>query len=294
MNEKDLLYFCKLVETNSYTETAKKFDVTQPTISMAIKRLAGEFNDPLLTQNNRKSRIKLTATGELLYKKAIFLLKEIESISYDVKHASDKKIRLAFSGEAGSIYIPEIIQEFYQAGIASMLQTRLERSADAFTSLTNGDVDVAIYSWMVSINDPDYFIRNLEKTELVIITGLNDPWKNKKTISAFELKNRNFVARKQGFLTRECLDQEARLGSFSPKIIYTADTMRMMIDLVERNIGIALAMESSIRETDKVHIIRLQSGQKLWAYMQIAMRKSFIPNTYQKRGINILRHFHEK
>ena len=68
----------------------------------------------------------------------------------------------------------------------------------------------------------------------------------------------------------------------------------MMIDLVERNIGIALAMESSIRETDKVHIIRLQSGQKLWAYMQIAMRKSFIPNTYQKRGINILRHFHEK
>ena len=106
MNEKDLLYFCTLVKTGSYTETANKFDVTQPTISMAIKRLSNEFNDPLITQNNRKSNLKLTVAGELLYKKANFLLKEIESISYDVKHASDDKIRLAFSGEAGSI-LPE-------------------------------------------------------------------------------------------------------------------------------------------------------------------------------------------
>ena len=36
MNEKDLLYFCKLVETGNYTLTANTFDVTQPTISMAI------------------------------------------------------------------------------------------------------------------------------------------------------------------------------------------------------------------------------------------------------------------
>lgn len=146
MNEKDLLYFCNLVETGSYTETANKFNVTQPTISMAIKRLTKEFNDPLIIQNNRKSKLRLTASGELLYKKALLLLKEIASIDYDVRHANDKKIRLSFSGEAGSIYIPEIIEQFYQAGISSMLETRMERSADAFTGLTNGSIDVAIYS----------------------------------------------------------------------------------------------------------------------------------------------------
>lgn len=294
MNEKDLLYFCNLVETGSYTETANKFNVTQPTISMAIKRLTREFNDPLIIQNNRKSKLRLTASGELLYKKALLLLKEIASIDYDVRHASDKKIRLSFSGEAGSIYIPEIIEQFYQAGISSMLETRMERSADAFTGLTNGSIDVAIYSWMVPINDPAYFIRTLDKTELVIITGLDDPLRDKETVSAFELKDKNFIARKQGYLTKECLDQIGKSGEFTPKIIFTADTMRMMIDLVERNIGIALAMESSIRDTDKVHVIHLENGQKLWAYMQIAMRKSFIPNSYQTKGIEILRHFHEK
>ena len=292
MNEKDLLYFCKLVETGSYTATASYFDVTQPTISMAIKRLSDKFDDPLIIQKNRKSKLLLTTAGDLLYKKAIILLRDISSINYDVKHASDKKIRLAFSGEAGSIYIPDIIQQFYHAGITSLLDTHLERSADAFEGLTKGDVDVAIYSWMVPINDPNYFIHNLERTELVIITGLDDPWRKINEISAARLRSRKFIARSQGYLTRECLEQEAKLGDFNPNIIYTATTMKLMIDLVRRNVGIALAMESSLRNVNDIHIIRLRSGQKLWAYMQIAMRKSFVPNKYQRKGINILRHFH--
>lgn len=293
MNEKDLIYFCRLVETGSYTQTAKFFNVTQPTISMAIKRLAKQFGDPLILQKTRKSKIRMTSAGKLLYDKAIYLLREIDSIVYDVKHASDKKIRLAFSGEAGSIFIPEVVEQFYKYGISSMLETKLERSADAFKDLTNGNVDVAIYSWMVPINDPNYFIRNLDRTELVIITSLKDRWKNLKTISAADLRGRKFIARSQGYLTRECLDEEARLGDFHPNIIFTANTMRLMIDLVERNLGIALAMKSSIRNRDKVHIIPLKNGQKLWAYMQIAMRKSFIPNQYQRKGIAILRNFHK-
>lgn len=292
MNEKDLFYFCKLVETGSYTATASYFDVTQPTISMAIKRLSNKFDDPLIIQKNKKSKLLLTTAGELLYKKAVILLRDISSINYDVKHASDKKIRLAFSGEAGSIYIPDIIKKFYQAGITSLLDTHLERSSDAFEGLTQGDVDVAIYSWMVPINDPDYFIHNLERTELVIITGLDDPWSKISEISAAQLRNRKFIARSHGYLTRECLEQEAKLGDFNPNIIYTATTMKLMIDLVRRNVGIALAMESSLRNVNDIHIIHLHSGQKLWAYMQIAMRKSFVPNKYQRKGINILRHFH--
>ena len=145
---------------------------------------------------------------------------------------------------------------------------------------------------MVPINDPAYFIRNLDKTELVIITGKDDPWKNKKVIDAQDLRSRKFVARQKGYLTRECLEEEAKLGDFTPNILYTARTMKLMIDLVKRNVGIALAMENSVKDEKDLHIIRLRSGQKLWAYMQIAMRKSFIPNKYQKQGIDILRKFH--
>lgn len=57
MNDKDLLYFCKLVETQSYTLTANTFNVTQPTISMAIKRLQRRFSDPLISQKIEKVKL---------------------------------------------------------------------------------------------------------------------------------------------------------------------------------------------------------------------------------------------
>ena len=169
MNEKDLLYFCKLVETGNYTATAALFDVTQPTISMAIKRLSEKFDDPLILQKNRKSKITLTAAGEMLYEKAQILLQDMSNINYDVRHASDKKLRLAFSGEAGNSYIADIIMKFYQAGLTDLIDTNIERSTNAFAELKNGNADVAIYSWMVPINDSEYFIHNLNKTELVSV-----------------------------------------------------------------------------------------------------------------------------
>lgn len=293
MNNQDLMYFCKLIETGSYTKTATFFNVTQPTISAAVKRLAKHFKDPLVEQVNRKGKLNTTTAGDLLYNKSVKLLHEINSVNYDVMHASEKKIRISFSGVAGSMYIPEVIAQFHQANIMSMLDTHLERSADIFESLTNGDIDVAIYSWMVPINDSNYYIRNLNKTELVIITGLNDPWANKEQVKISELSERDFIARSEGYLTRECLDQEAKLGNFSPKIIFTARTMQLMIDLVSQNVGIALAMEDTLKDRRDLHIIHLIPDQRLWAYMQIAMRKSFIPNDYQKKGIDILRHFRE-
>ncbi|MDF7639023.1 LysR family transcriptional regulator substrate-binding protein [Lactobacillus sp. ESL0791] len=60
-------------------------------------------------------------------------------------------------------------------------------------------------------------------------------------VTASNLRNRGFIVRNKGYLTREFLDQEAKFGNFTPKIIYTVPTMKLMIDLVRRNVGIALA-----------------------------------------------------
>ena len=65
-----------------------------------------------------------------------------------------------------------------------------------------------------------------------------------------------------------------------------------MIDLVRQNVGIALAMQDTLKDTSNLHIIHLVPDQRLYAYMQIAMRKSFVPNDYQQKGIDILRNFH--
>ncbi|KAE9509204.1 helix-turn-helix domain-containing protein [Lactiplantibacillus plantarum] len=56
MNERDLKYFCSLVETGNYTATATKFHVTQPAISAALRRLEEEYQAVLLTQANHRAQ----------------------------------------------------------------------------------------------------------------------------------------------------------------------------------------------------------------------------------------------
>ncbi|WP_056980762.1 LysR family transcriptional regulator [Lentilactobacillus parafarraginis] len=81
MDERDLAYFCKLIELGSYTKTATFFDVTQPTISASIKRLTLKYSDPLITKENRKSKLVLTAAGTILYQKGLKILENIKSPS---------------------------------------------------------------------------------------------------------------------------------------------------------------------------------------------------------------------
>lgn len=290
-NYTDLKYFCTLVDCGSYTLAAQQLIVTQPTISTAVKRLAREYNDPLVTQKNRKSSLHLTSTGKLLYQKGQYLLKEIDAFDRDIKHSSERKIRIAFSGEAGGVYMPPIVHKFYQAGILSLLEEHYERSAASFKNLETGKIDVAIYSWNFPINDPNYFIHTLDKTELVIIAHPNHPLAKYDSVSAKDLAQERFIARSPGYLTRESLDILGHKGNFTPNIIYTSKTMELMIDLVRENMGIAFVMDSSLKSNHNLKVIHLKNTEKMYAYMQIAMRKSFVPTQYQQRGIEILRNF---
>lgn len=291
MNDRDLLYFCKLVELGSYTKTADFYKVTQPTISSAIKRLTAKYNGPLVIQKNRKGKLELTPAGTILYQKGLKLLSEIASLNHDVQHANDKKIRIAFSGIAGGFYMPDIVLEFYRAGITSMLDPIFIRSSSALKSLSDGKVDVAVYSWNVPFNDPKYYLRTLEKTDFVIIVKSDDPLAKQDNISIESMRDLNFIAREIGYLTTESLLETCRKADFKPNIIYTANTMELMISLVQRGMGVAFIHENRIKDVPGISIVHIKESQRMYSYSQIAMRKSFIPNKYQRKGIDILQNF---
>lgn len=291
MNEHDLFYFCKLIDLGSYTKTADLFSVTQPTISASVRRLAKNYNDPLVTQKNRRGKLKLTTAGQILYKKGSKIVNEIDSLNYDVEHANDKKIRIAFSGIAGGAYMPDIILEFFQAGISSMLVPSFIRSSAALQELASGKVDVAIYSWNVPFNDPEYYLRTLEKTDFVIIVKSDSPLAQLDNISVKQMKKFYFLARSRGYLTTESLIELCQRENFQPNIIYTANTIELMISLVQKGMGAAFIHESRVKNEPGISIIHLKEKYRMYSYSQLAMRKSFMPNKYQRKGVDILRNF---
>ena len=78
MNIKDIKYYCSLVEEKNFSKVAEIFKVSQPTITMAIKRLEKEFDAPFFIRDQSHRELRITTAGEQFYMHAQAILTEIE------------------------------------------------------------------------------------------------------------------------------------------------------------------------------------------------------------------------
>lgn len=74
----DLLYFFNVAKSRSTSIAAEQLNVSQPTISLALKRLEQELGVPLVSRTYRG--MALTKAGEEIYKKIPDILNTIEEI----------------------------------------------------------------------------------------------------------------------------------------------------------------------------------------------------------------------
>ncbi|GAB3484633.1 LysR family transcriptional regulator [Marinomonas epiphytica] len=71
LNVQYLNTFKKLVETASFTETAKQLSITQPAVSQHIKKLEDALGQTLFMRHGRK--VSLTQHGQLLLEHVLTL-----------------------------------------------------------------------------------------------------------------------------------------------------------------------------------------------------------------------------
>ena len=95
MQLKDLEYYVKLVQTQSYSETASYFHLSQPAISSMVTRLEKEFSQELVIKKTR-SAMHVTTAGKILYQHALNFLKEEDILKNDLKRLLNKKFILGY------------------------------------------------------------------------------------------------------------------------------------------------------------------------------------------------------
>jgi DNA-binding transcriptional LysR family regulator len=77
LNLRDLEYFYQLSKLRSFTNVAKHFRVSQPTISYAIKRLETYYDCDLFYKDSSHQVVDLTPEGELLAMRTNEILSEL-------------------------------------------------------------------------------------------------------------------------------------------------------------------------------------------------------------------------
>jgi DNA-binding transcriptional LysR family regulator len=197
---RQLELFEAIARLGSFTRAAEELFLTQPTVSMQIKKLSDTVGMPLFEQVGKK--IYLTEIGRELHRTCLGIsdhLSNFEMIAADMKGLKKGKLRLAVVTTA-KYFAPRLLGTFCQKypGVDVSLKVsnrervleRMSQNMDDLYILGQPPVDANVVA--------EAFLENL----LVVIAPANHPLEKKKRIPLDRLAKEPFLLREPGSGTR--------------------------------------------------------------------------------------------
>lgn len=197
---RQLEVFEAIARLKSFTRAAEELFLTQPTVSMQIKKLTDEIGLPLFEQIGKK--IYLTDAGKELYQTCLGIFEHFsrfEMIASDMKGLKSGKLRLAVVTTA-KYFTPRLLGMFCQEypGIdVALIVTNRERALERLSS--NQD-DLYILGQVPDAVDAvaEVFLDN----PLVVLASADHPLSREKKISIERICDEPFIMREPGSGTR--------------------------------------------------------------------------------------------
>lgn len=236
---KQLEYFRKVAETESFTKAAEQLFISQPALSRSIKFLENELGVPLF---ERKGRIlKLNHYGEIFLEKveeSISALEEGKTLLKELVDPFTGTIRISFIHTLGNNLVPELISKFQKIYKHVNFQLYQGDAGAVIDHIESGKVDFGIL--MEANFSEDIIYETVKNEELFVIVPKNHPLASKKSLPLNLIKDEPFIGFKEGIGLRAVADKLCLKAGFSPNIAFEGQQVGTINGFVSAGLGVSL------------------------------------------------------
>ncbi|WP_283577293.1 LysR family transcriptional regulator [Ligilactobacillus aviarius] len=289
MNIKDIEYFNELITTKNFSIVAQNFNVSQPTITMAIKRLEEEFNTKFFIRNKSHKELIVTDSGKQFYEHSKQIIQELKVAAKEIRNADEQKIIFGLPPIIGTYYFPPVTPELLRNNLLDDLTIVSRGSTVCRKMLLNGDLDIALLGSNYPLKESNLITETFARSPYKIIVGYDHPWANRQSVSIEELRGQRFISQNESFVQHRALKKMARLGHFRLNIVCQTDNVNILKALVAENIGISLQTAISINPDDHLHAIDIEAEDFPTFNMSIAYHARHYLTDKQQKVLDILR-----
>lgn len=190
--------YIRVVELQSFTKAAEELHISQPAVSLQLKKLEEIYETELIYRQAKK--FILTATGEILYHRAKQLeglYKQVEDEISLYHHHLKGRLRIGASFTIGEYFLPEVIAKFHALYPDITIELIIENTAKIADKVELLQVDTGLIEGQVSKKDLE--ISAFSDDEMCIV-GRADG-----SLTEIE-QGATWIAREEGSGTREYLD----------------------------------------------------------------------------------------
>jgi LysR family transcriptional regulator, hydrogen peroxide-inducible genes activator len=245
----ELQYLVALGDELHFGRAAARCYVSQPTLSMAIRKLENDLDVQLFERN--KSGIKITKIGQQIIAQATRVIDRTTVIKALAEAAKDQLIGTLHIGLISTLapyLLPALIPQLRI--MANKLNLRIVEgsSIDLLQKLRACELDVVLVSQ--PFTGVDVLTQDFFEEPLIVLMPLKHPLAAQQTLRPIDLKGQNFLLLHAGNCLRDqVLDIFSPLGESDRPIFIETCSIETLRNMVAAGLGITIIPISAVSST---------------------------------------------
>lgn len=202
MKLRDLSYFVAVAKTLHFGKAAAMVHVSQPTLSVQIKKLEDRLGVVLIERNNKN--VRLTPAGQIIAEKATRILQDIEAIktyAHTMQDPSKGDIHIGIIPTLGPYFMPQLVQALHKKLPKISLWLHEQKTQDLLQQLNQGNLDLAIMA--LPINDDTLTTLPLFTEDFYFAVNSKQPIAKKKILDFKDVHHEKILLLADGHCMRE-------------------------------------------------------------------------------------------
>jgi DNA-binding transcriptional LysR family regulator len=260
MDVRQLRQFVVLAETLNFRRTAELLHMSQPPLSVAIRKLEDSFGMPLFERSTR--HVKLTEAGDAALedvRKALFHLDQAQRHARETVEGVRGLLRVGCVGSATLSLIPRILPSFRQRYPGIDLVLRDYPSNRIIEEVERGLLDVGLVRSPI-IDRYQVSSVLLEADRLIAVVPAGNVLATREQIALADLADSPFVSysREEATGLHYAVSSACQAAGFIPRVVQESTQIQATISLVAAGLGVALIPSlHGRRRVDGVHFLSL-------------------------------------
>ena len=272
-NLKQLYYFYESVRNGNMSTASKKLFISQPAVSMQIKKLENCCGVKLIEEGNGK-RLRPTAEGDKLYEYLDKIFKLLDKAEVELKRmeaAKQTNIIIGTTPTYGKFILPYIFENFAGCHPHCHIKVKSESSISLLDSLKQDKVDIVVMALWKKLSLRSYQVHHLEQEEVVLLSAPNHPVQKRKQILLKDLQNEKFIMRDEQSGTRKYILKELKRLGVALQIDIECESPDLVKELILEGKGIGFLTQTKVhRELAQGLLKKVDLGQYRF-YLDIAI-----------------------
>ena len=238
------------------TRAAERLRVSQPNITVAIKKLEAELGIQLFDRSQKQ--LSLTPEGAVFLARVEVALRNIQDAVLEVndyKQLQKGTIKIGIPPMMGAYLFPRIFSSFQRRYSHLDVYLHEEGSVAIREQLERDELDFGII--IIPDSSSNLQLLPMARSQIVCCVPEDSDLAARKAVTLQDIEERSLIMLKEGSFLRQTMLQKMKAADVTPNIVLESNQVVTILGLVASGVGNAFLLEMIARDAPGIRAIPL-------------------------------------